>query len=74
MVDWMLTVVKSMGCQSSSFFKAVQIYDMYYAKVGATQTEESVLLIGIVSLFIATKYEDVSPLLLKTVVQKLGQN
>eukprot|EP00349_Pseudokeronopsis_sp_Brazil_P001364 CAMPEP_0202960012 /NCGR_PEP_ID=MMETSP1396-20130829/4197_1 /ASSEMBLY_ACC=CAM_ASM_000872 /TAXON_ID= /ORGANISM="Pseudokeronopsis sp., Strain Brazil" /LENGTH=90 /DNA_ID=CAMNT_0049678963 /DNA_START=451 /DNA_END=723 /DNA_ORIENTATION=- len=31
-------------------------------------------LIGIVSMFIASKYEDVVPLLMKTIINKIGHN
>lgn len=74
MVDWMLQVVIQMNCQESSFMRAVQLFDTYFAKSGDQITVTSVHLAGIVSLFIATKLEDVSPLLMKTVLEKLAQN
>jgi hypothetical protein len=73
MVDWMVQVLRTMGCNSRSWFKSVQLFDTYFAKQTVAQDAKSVYLTGMVCMFIATKYEDVSPLLMNTVVNKLGQ-
>lgn len=74
MVDWMLQVVKQMGCQESSFLRSVQLFDAYFAKSTEEATVANVHLVGTVCLFIGTKLEDVSPLLMKTVLTKLAEN
>lgn len=70
----MLQVIKQMGCQESSFLRAVQLFDAYFAKSDEEVTVSTVHLVGVVCLFIGTKVEDVSPLLMKTVLEKLAEN
>lgn len=48
--------------------------DRYYAEVGQSLGTSSLHMTGIVCMFIATKYEDIVPLLMRTIVNKVGHN
>lgn len=74
MVDWMVEVMTTFKCSDQAFFLAVDIMDRYFAKVERKIELEELHITGITSMFIASKYEDVYPLLMKTVVQKIGHN
>jgi Cyclin, N-terminal domain len=48
--------------------------DRYFKAVETEMKASDLHLAGIVSMFIASKYEDVIPLLMKTIVNKIGHN
>jgi hypothetical protein len=75
MVDWMVEVMTAFKCADQTFFLAISIMDRYFAKL--SQQGEQIKLqdlhtIGITCMFMASKYEDIYPLLLRTVYQKIG--
>ncbi len=72
MVDWMAEVLCTFKTSDQTFFLAVNIMDRYFKEVGTEQKASELHLVGVVSMFIASKYEDVIPLLMKTVVNKIG--
>jgi len=84
MVDWMIEVLSAFKSSNQTFFLSVQIMDRYFdalTKLSESKDKDinhyglelnELHLIGIVSMFIASKYEDVYPLLMKTVVRKIA--
>jgi len=82
MVDWMLEVLSAFHCADQTFFLAVSLMDRYFeALCQAYQLQpdpqyslelNELHITGIVAMFMASKYEDVFPLLMKTVVKKIG--
>ena len=74
MVDWMVEVLHTFKCSQQSFFLAVQIMDRFFKNSGRTLTGSDLHLTGITSMFIATKYEDIVPLLMRTIVHKIGHD
>jgi hypothetical protein len=78
MVDWMtevLNIAFRSICCDQTLFLAVNILDRYiqsYEERGLTFKASELHLTGVVCMFIASKYEDVQPLLLKTVFEKIG--
>ena len=72
MVDWMVEVLSSFRCSDQTFFIAVNIMDRYFksTKKGLHVTELHIA--GVVSMFLASKYEDVVPLSIKTVYEKIA--
>mmetsp|Transcript_22728 Transcript_22728/g.21920 ORF Transcript_22728/g.21920 Transcript_22728/m.21920 type:complete len:198 (+) Transcript_22728:286-879(+) len=74
MVDWMAEVLQTFKCSEQTFFLAVNIMDRYFKNVSRTIETSELHLTGIVSMFIASKYEDVVPLLMKTIINKIGHN
>ena len=75
MVDWMSEVLQAFKCQDQTFFIAVNMLDRYFDvqlknKVAIELHELHIL--GVVCMFIASKYNDIYPLLMKTVFNKIG--
>jgi len=74
MVDWIIEVLTNYKCEDSTFFIAVSIMDKYFKsveKIKILQPAE-LHLIGVTSMFIASKYQDIYPLRLKTVHEKIA--
>jgi hypothetical protein len=75
MVDWMIEVLSSYHCDESTFFESVNIMDNYFK---ACQYHNKILqpqdihLIGVTSMFIASKYQDIYPLRLKIIHEKIA--
>jgi hypothetical protein len=72
MVDWMMEVLSTFKMAEQTFFLAVTLLDRFF-KLSRKPLQSSELhLSGIVAMFIASKYEDIIPLLMRTVINKIG--
>jgi uncharacterized protein YaiI (UPF0178 family) len=80
MVDWMtevLNIAFKNICTDQTLFLAVSILDRYIQALeqrGQVFKASDLHLTGVVCMFIASKYEDVQPLLLRTVFEKIGHS
>jgi hypothetical protein len=74
MIDWMVEVLTTFKNSDQTFFLAVNILDRYFKETDKTLSGGDLHLSGIVCMFIASKYEDVIPLLMRTVINKIGHN
>lgn len=74
MVDWMVEVLTTFKTSDQTFFLAVNILDRFFKDTDKVLSGGDLHLTGIVTMFIASKYEDVIPLLMRTVVNKIGHN
>ena len=75
MVDWMIEVLSNYKCDESTFFESVNIMDRYFKeceKKNIILLPQELHLIGIVSMFIASKYQDIYPLRLKVIQEKIA--
>lgn len=75
MVDWMVEVLTAFKCDEQTLFLAVNLMDRYFAvcnKNGKVLPLEELHISGIACMFIASKYQDIYPLLMKTVYNKIG--
>jgi len=74
MVDWMIEVFTNYKCEDSTFFIAVNIMDKYLKESEKTRVLQpgELHLIGVTSMFIASKYQDIYPLRLRTVHEKIA--
>lgn len=72
MVVWMEEVLRIFCCPTETFFLAVSIMDRYleYAKEGLVLSDLHE--IGIASMFIASKYQEVEPLTLDLMIKKVS--
>lgn len=72
MVDWMIEVLTNFRCEDQTFFLAVNLLDRFLK--GSTEQQEvaDLHLMGVTSMFIASKYEDISPLKMKMVYEKIA--
>jgi hypothetical protein len=74
MIDWMIEVLSNYKCEDNTFFLAVNILDRYFKYTCDTLKPEDLHVIGICSMFLASKFYDVYPLKLKLIVEKVGHN
>ncbi len=74
MVDWMIEVMTNFKCSQQAFFVAISIMDKYYKSLShKAPVEVSELHIsGVSSMLIASKYEDIYPLKLSVVYEKIA--
>ena len=72
MIDWMVEVLQAYHMSEQSFFIAVNILDRFFKKARKSLPSSELHLTGMVAMFISSKYEDLSPLLMRTVVNKIG--
>ena len=53
---------------------AINLLDRYFKNTEKELTGSDLHVSGIVCMFIASKYEDVIPLLMRTIINKIGHN
>lgn len=72
MVDWMIEVLTNFKCDDQTFFIAVSLMDRYFKNSLKTIDVSELHIIGVTSMFLASKFEDIYPLKMKTVYEKIG--
>jgi hypothetical protein len=72
MIDWMIEVMSNYKCDENGFFIAVHLMDKYF-KLNKEQMQPHELhLVGVTCLFIASKYQDIYPIRLKIVHERIA--
>jgi hypothetical protein len=74
MVDWMIEVLTVYKSEAETFFLAVGIMDSFIDETTLILKSEDVHLIGMVSMFIASKFEDVIPIRMNSMISKIGHD
>ena len=74
MVDWMIEVLSNYHCEENSFFEAINIMDRYFASAESSLLPNELHLIGVTSMFMASKYHDIYPLRLKKKKKKIAHD
>lgn len=77
MTDWMVEVCSSFNCAPRTYFLAVTIFDKYLIgcrRNGIVCEDSDVHLLGVTSIYLASKYEDVVPLHSSVVADKIAHN
>ena len=72
MVDWMMEVLHVFKCENETIFLAILIMDLYLNKVKIPTTKENLHLIGTTSIYMASKFEDITPISVSHVVNKIS--
>ena len=72
MVDWMVEVLCSYKCSDQTFFIAVRVLDFYFVKSERQLEVSDLHLSGVTSMFIAAKYEEIHPMKLQVVHDKIA--
>ena len=75
MVDWMVEVLTAFKCSDATFFVAVNLMDRYFDAMNRQKKSlqlQELHVTGITCMFMAYKYEDIYPLLMKTVYNKIA--
>ena len=71
MLDWMIEVTSSYKFTSKTYFTGVHLMDRYFKAEGNRLPITKLHIIGVVSMLIATKMDEVYPLKIKTVYDKI---
>ena len=74
MVDWMIEVFNAYCSEDQTFFICVQLLDSYISRCPCILTNNSIHLLGITCMFIASKFEDEYPIQMYHAQQKIGHN
>lgn len=74
MVDWILEIFNVFNFNDTSFFLAVHIMDTYFHKSSRSLNNNDVHLVGIVSMLLASKFEETLPLRVCILSEKIGYN
>ncbi|CAD8083676.1 unnamed protein product [Paramecium primaurelia] len=76
MIDWMIEVLGNYTETTTNvtFFRSVSIMDYFLSKSNTQYSDQHLHLIGISSMFIATKLEDIYHIPLEDFVQRVGHN
>ena len=72
MVDWMIEIFTIIQTNDITFFNAVNIMDTFFYKTNITYQPSDLHLIGICSIFIASKFCDINPIRIKFLLEKIG--
>ena len=73
MVDWMIEVLSSYKMSEETFFKSVYLMDAYLKHSRATLQVKELHLIGLTAMFLASKYEEIHPLKLEVIFDKIAR-
>ena len=74
MVNWMMEIFASYSSEPLTFFLAVEIMDNYLQKTKIIFNEKDLHLIGMVSMYMASKMEDIIPLHMVHIKTKIGHD
>ena len=74
MVDWMLEVFTAYKCEPRTFELAVNIMDRYILMTKKKLKDDNIHLLGLASIYIASKMEEKIPMRLYHIVKYIGQN
>lgn len=72
MIDWMVEVLHTFKMSEQTLFVSVNLLDRYFKNSKKPLQSSELHLSGMVAMFIASKYEDICPLLMRTVINKIG--
>lgn len=72
MVDWMIEVLTNFKCDDQTFFLSVSLLDRFLKSQESCQEISDLHLMGVTSMYIASKYEDITPLKIKAVYEKIA--
>lgn len=71
MLDWMVEVMESYKFTHKTYFASVELMDRYLTEVGKSVPLSQLHILGVISMYMATKMEEVYPLKLNTVFEKI---
>lgn len=73
MVDWMIEVLSSYRMSEETFFRSVHLMDAYLRLCRPRLEGKDLHLIGVTAMFAAAKYEEIHPLKLTVVYDKIAR-
>ncbi len=73
MVDWMIEVLSSYKMTEETFFRSVYMMDAYLKNCSIRLEVKDLHLIGVTAMFSAAKYEEIHPLKLNIIYDKIAR-
>lgn len=73
-IDWILEVIHILTCHEDTFYLCVDILDRFLMNSKYELVKDEFHLIGITALFMASKVEEIYPVKMKVLVEKVGHN
>ena len=73
MIDWMIEVLSSYKMSEDTFFRSVKLMDCFLKKSRKAQEVKDLHLIGVASMFSACKYEEIYPIKLDTMFDRIAR-
>jgi len=67
----MIEVMSSFNCATNTFFVSIDIMDSYFQKSGKIFETKDIHLVGVSSMLLASKMEEIIPFKVSTVVEKM---
>lgn len=74
MIDWMIEVTTTFKCDTETFFLSVKLMDKFMKKLPNSLDLSKLHCLGVTCMFIASKMQDVKPLMLEIIVKKIAHN
>lgn len=68
----MIEVLTNFKCDDQTFFLSVSLMDRFLKQKAETREVSDLHIIGVTTMFIASKYEDIYPLKMKMVFEKIA--
>ena len=72
MVDWMIEVLTNFRCDDQTFFLSAALMDRYFKNCVGRKEVSDLHVVGVTTMFIGSKFEDIYPLKMKTVYEKIA--
>lgn len=72
MVDWMIEVLTNFKCDDQTFFLAASLMDRYFKRCGRVLKINDLHGVGVTAMFVASKFEDIFPIKMRTVYEKIA--
>lgn len=72
MVDWIIEIYNVFEFSDQTFFTTVHIFDTYLAKTKKILEDKDVHLLGMISMFLGSKFEESYPIKLDFLYEKIG--
>lgn len=72
LVDWFVEIVCNFGCHQNTFYLAIKILDNYFNSTKKSVSVRDLHLLGVTSIFIASKLEDLMPFSLEVLYHKIA--
>lgn len=72
LVNWMMEVMDLFECNRPAFFLSIRLLDRYLRVTERCVQDSDLHLLGIVCMFVASKFEDVRPITMKIAYERIG--
>ncbi len=68
----MVEVLTTFKMSDQTFFVSVSLLDRFFKKTKTSFPATELHLTGMTSMFLASKYEEITPFLMRTIINKVG--